>query len=232
MKKKICLMLFALTLVFSFVLGTPALAQEGDYQNMAKVSVDELNLRTGCGTDYNVVELLYRDMTLQILGEKDEWLMVYVPDTGMVGMVHSSYVTRAVETGTNNQQQILDVEKGELLRMINQVRNEAGLPDLQLDPELTKIAELKAMDMADNNYFGHNSEVYGNPFEMMTSYGLKFGVAGENIAGNTSVEKAFESWTDSDEHIRNIIGEKYTKVGIGIAKDETYGKIIVLEFTD
>ena len=116
--------------------------------------------------------------------------------------------------------------------MINNIRDRAGLPDLVLDAELSKIADLKAVDMVDNNYFGHNSEAYGNPFEMMTSYGIKFGAAGENIAGNQSVEGAFASWTDSEEHIRNIIGENYTKVGIAVVADKTYGKIIVLEFTD
>ncbi|MBR5136401.1 MAG: hypothetical protein IKV30_00050 [Clostridia bacterium] len=232
MKKKIAILLIVLCMAGGMVMGVPAQADESFEPDTAVVLVDELNLRTGCSTDYNVVELLYKDMEVQVLGEMDGWLMVYVPDTGMVGAVDASYVSREVTTATDKQELVPDQEVNKLLTMINSVRNQAGLPDLSLDDNLNKIAGLKARDMADNNYFGHNSEVYGNPFEMMTAYGIKFGAAGENIAGNKSIENAFASWTDSEEHIRNIIGENYAKVGIGIVSDETYGKIIVLEFTD
>ncbi len=236
MKKKLAMIFCLFGMIGFLIICSPAQAEEQQISEpeIAQVAVDALNLRAGCGVDYNVVETLYKDMAIQVLGERENWLLVYVPDTGMVGAVDKSYVTREIPTATDKVEQ--DVVPGQeevnLLTLINQVRNQAGLPDLSMDQELNKIALLKARDMSDNHYFGHNSQTYGNPFEMMTSYGIKFGAAGENIAGNMSVDKAFESWVDSEEHIRNIIGEKYTKVGIGIVPDETYGKIIVLEFTD
>lgn len=230
MKKCIASFLCLVALTAALVAYSPAQAEvEQINQTNAVVVADVLNLRAGCGIQYAVVATIKNGGKLQVLGENEGWLMVYVPETGMVGAVEKTYVT--IDTPTAGEPTMGQEEK-KLLDAINQVRNLAGLPDLQMDEDLSKIALLKARDMSDNKYFGHTSEKYGTPFKMMKDYGISFGAAGENIAGNTSVEKALESWTDSEEHIRNIINDKYSKIGIGIVEDKNYGKIIVLEFTD
>jgi len=45
---------------------------------------------------------------------------------------------------------------------------------LQADPELMKVARIKAKDMVDNNYFSHYSPTYGSPFDMMRQFGVTF----------------------------------------------------------
>ena len=66
--------------------------------------------------------------------------------------------------------------------MINAKRKEAGLSALKIDNELQNVARVKSKDLVDNNYFSHNSPVYGSPFEMMKSFGITYKAAGENIA--------------------------------------------------
>ncbi len=238
MKKYLAIVLSILAVSMAVFMSATAVAQvENDTEdNTAIVTAEVLNVRNGCGMSFDVIGTLKQGSTVQVLGESRGWLIVYVPETGMVGTVEHTYVDTGVNTAGDDEEEEGKFKPGEeelkMLSLVNEVRNQAGLPDLTLDESLCHIALLKARDMADNNYFGHISATYGNPFEMMTAYGIQFGAAGENIAGNSSVEQAFESWTSSEEHIRNIVGDSYNKLGIGIVADEAYGQIIVLEFTD
>ena len=87
-------------------------------------------------------------------------------------------------------------------------------------------------DSFENNYFDHNSPVYGSPFEMMKKYGINFNMAAENIAGNQSSEGAVYSWINSEGHLSNILNGDYTATGIGIYTSPVYGKIYVQLFAD
>ncbi len=65
---------------------------------------------------------------------------------------------------------------------------------------------------------------------MMRQYGLEFKAAGENIAGNETVEGAFEAWMSSDGHKKNILNSNFNYIGIGVASSKTYGKVLVQQF--
>lgn len=109
-------------------------------------------------------------------------------------------------------------QEGQLLNLINQERARNGLPGLRLDPELTRVARIKAQDMIDNNYFSHYSPTYGSPFDMMNEFNIKYQYAGENIAQNTSVNKAHTALMNSSGHRKNILNPNFTHIGIGIKK--------------
>lgn len=115
-----------------------------------------------------------------------------------------------------------------LLDLVNKARKEKGLKALVFDAGLVKIARLKATDMKNNNYFSHTSKFYGTPFDMMKKYEIKFSAAGENIAGNKTIDKAMKAW--SNEGGNNIFNEKFTHTGIGIVDSPTYGKLFVQMF--
>ncbi|MCF6411145.1 CAP domain-containing protein [Pseudalkalibacillus salsuginis] len=125
----------------------------------------------------------------------------------------------------------LTADEQKMVDLVNQERQKAGLAPLEVDPALTKMARAKSKDMIDNNYFSHNSPTYGSPFDMMKQFGITYNTAGENIAGNSSVEGAHTSLMNSDGHRKNILGSQYTKVGIGIVDGGQYGKMFSQEFT-
>lgn len=127
---------------------------------------------------------------------------------------------------------LLDVSSDEekMLELINSARQEEGLALLEFDEELLRVARLKAQDMADNNYFSHESSEYGTPWAMMKRYDIIFKTAGENIAGNKTVEGAFNAWIESDDHKRNILNEKFNYTGIGIVESSDYGYVFVQQF--
>jgi len=121
-------------------------------------------------------------------------------------------------------------EELQMLTLVNAERTKNGLKPLIMKSELVKIARLKSQDMIEYNYFAHNSPTYGDPFTMMRYFGVKFGYAGENLAGNTSLENAHESLMNSSGHRANILNVNYTHMGIGIVEGGKYGKMFTQLF--
>ncbi|MFW6306426.1 MAG: CAP domain-containing protein, partial [Bacillota bacterium] len=113
-----------------------------------------------------------------------------------------------------------DSELQQLISLINQERRKNGLLSLVEDPELSRVARVKAQDIIDNNYFSHYSPTYGSPFDMINEFGIEYQYAGENLAQNTSVAKAHEALMNSSGHRKNILSPNFTHVGIGIKKAE------------
>ena len=118
-------------------------------------------------------------------------------------------------------------EESELLSLINMERQKNNLSNLEIDENLQNVARLKAQDLVENNYFSHISPVYGTPFEMLKKHSISYKTASENIAGNSSVSSALDSWLKSEDHKKNILSNDYNYTGIGIVDSIAYGKIIV-----
>ena len=92
------------------------------------------------------------------------------------------------------------------------------------------MARIKAQDMVDNNYFSHNSPIYGSPFDMLKSFKVSYKTAGENIAGNSSNTSAVNAWMNSSGHRANILNANFNYTGIGVVSGSKYGKIFVQIF--
>lgn len=129
-----------------------------------------------------------------------------------------------------NQTSAVSQEEQQMIDLVNQERSKQGLAPLKVNEELTKVARVKAQDMIDNNYFSHQSPTYGSPFEMLNQFGVEYRTAGENLAGNQSVEAAHQALMNSDGHRANILNSNYQEVGIGIIDGGSYGKMFVQLF--
>lgn len=121
-------------------------------------------------------------------------------------------------------------EEHETLDLINKYRKQNGLGELKPLARLQQTAKLKAEDLVKNEYFSHNSETLGNPFEMLKSNNVIYDIAGENLAGNTEPQKAVEAWINSETHKQNILEEKFNYTGICVIESSVYGKIFVQLF--
>lgn len=103
-----------------------------------------------------------------------------------------------------------------VIELTNAERKKHGLPALQTDTNLNKVAQTKSVDMKQNNYFSHTSPTYGSPFDMMRDFGISYKTAGENIAqGQQTPEQVVDSWMKSQGHRENILSAKYTHIGVG-----------------
>lgn len=65
--------------------------EELETKKIAIVSVDILRLRSGPGTDYEILDRLEFNTTLTVTARDNEWLQVITP-TGKEGWVHGDYV--------------------------------------------------------------------------------------------------------------------------------------------
>lgn len=132
--------------------------------------------------------------------------------------------------GTTTPPAGVSADEQAMLNLVNKARASAGAGPLAFDATLQKTARAKAQDMVNNNYFSHQSPTYGSPFDMMRQFGVTFKTAGENIAGNQTVQAAFDAWMNSSGHKANIMNSSYNYTGIGIVSSPTYGKMFVQMF--
>ena len=108
----------------------------------------------------------------------------------------------------------------QVVEFVNKERAAQGLPALKYNSELSKVAEAKAADLRDNNYFSHTSPTYGSPFDMMKSFGIKYTAAGENIAkGYMNPKSVMKGWMNSPGHRANILNSSFTEIGVGYVSD-------------
>lgn len=111
----------------------------------------------------------------------------------------------------------------QVLDLVNEQRAANGLQSLTLSSSLSAVAQAKAQDMKDNNYFSHNSPTYGSPFDMMKTFGISYRTAGENIAMGYATPKAVvTAWMNSSGHRANILNANYTQMGIGYVATGNY----------
>jgi uncharacterized YkwD family protein len=126
----------------------------------------------------------------------------------------------------------LTVAEKEMSELLNSERKKRGLEPLKVDLRLVKVARAKSQDMIENNYFDHESPRYGLPFAMMKEINIYYTLAGENIAGASTVERAHRALMNSQGHRENILRPRFTHVGIGIVEGGPYGMMFSQEFID
>ncbi|WP_442881360.1 CAP domain-containing protein [Clostridium sp.] len=123
-----------------------------------------------------------------------------------------------INSGSGSSNEVNSIEK-QVFDLVNKERVKAGLKPMILDSKISDVARIKSKDMADNNYFSHNSPTYGTPFDMMKKFGIKYGHAGENIAkGQPTAASVMEAWMNSPGHRANILSTNFGKIGIGYVK--------------
>jgi len=202
------------------------------------VHATSLNIRSGPGTGYKVVKTVPKGTELRALGRINGWYLVQTSDNNF-GMVNGWYISPKTNSNTDQQQSnnnqtttTAELTKDEqtILTLVNKARKEAGLSELKVDTQMMNVARLKSQDMEDNNYFSHTSPTYGSPFEMLKNFGVSYKTAGENIAGHSTAENAFNAWMNSPGHKANILGANYNYTGIGIVSSNRYGKMFTQMF--
>lgn len=240
MPKKLIISMLLIMLLFTVSRSNAMTYYENVNFVTGMVTASALNVRSGPSTKYNVVGVIYKDEYVRVFAKVGDF---YVIQTGndLIGAVSSKYIKNATSTNnysnsnntvTNKTDTLSGVssEEKELLALINEQRRLYGLGALSFDSELQRVAKAKAQDLVANNYFSHNSPTYGSPFEMMKSFGISYKAAGENIAGNSSLQGAVSAWMNSSGHRENILSNAYNYTGIGVVDSPKYGKIMVQMF--
>lgn len=107
----------------------------------------------------------------------------------------------------------------DVLAYTNAFRESKGLSDLQSNPILDAIAQKHSEDMAAGRVkFGHDGFAKRNSEAQKQIPGLRS--FAENVAfGVHTGQDVVNLWKNSEGHRKNMLG-KFSRIGIGVAKDK------------
>jgi uncharacterized protein YkwD len=111
----------------------------------------------------------------------------------------------------------------ELLAAMNAARAQAGLEPLAWDPDLAAVALARARDLIEHDYFDHYGPDGRSAFSELAARGIRYGLAGENLARNNyaeakTVQAAFQGLMGSPGHRANILEPRFTRVGVAAVR--------------
>ncbi len=142
-------------------------------------------------------------------------------DTTTVKYSKKATSTKAVTTVTTSKPATFttkvspDTEQY-MLDLINAERQKSGVPPLSFDSQLTKLAQIRAKELAEK-YDPTHLRPDGRDWVTIFNEegGYSFGFAGENIAyGQRTVDEVMNSWYNSAGHYSNMVNSNYKHVGI------------------
>ena len=97
---------------------------------------------------------------------------------------------------------------------------------LTMNANLRCAARNHSKDMADNDYFSHDSQDGRSPGERIEQAEYDYSTWGENIAaGSPDAAGTVDQWMNSDGHCANIMRDRYTEIGVGYAPGGGYGHV-------
>ena len=126
----------------------------------------------------------------------------------------------------------------QVAELVNRERKAQGLPPLKLVAELTNAARYHAKDMADDDYFAHDTYDLSGGNLVLTcttftrlSYFYPWTSAAENIAvGYATPQDAMAGWMNSSGHRANILSTSSWEIGTGYWSGGSWGTYWVQDF--
>lgn len=117
----------------------------------------------------------------------------------------------------------------QMLQLVNQARSQermcgdehfSAAPPLKLNNMLQLAAEKHAKDMAEKNYFDHDSLDGRDPFDRMNDEGYEYSTAAENIhKGSNNAQRAIDRWLKSPGHCANMMNPDLKELGMAQYKN-------------
>lgn len=106
---------------------------------------------------------------------------------------------------------------------INNARAAYGFAPLSLDSAISGVASAHAWDMMNYGYFSHTGRDGSTVSMRLSRAGISFSASGENLCSGGSLEWCHaifmsEPYPGYANHKGNILGTRYSRVGIGIAQ--------------
>lgn len=125
-------------------------------------------------------------------------------------------------------------EKSEqaMFYLVNQERSKQGVSLLELDATMTSVARSYATQIFIDRLFSHYDKDGRDVAHRLTQGNVRFFLAGENLAYAPNVKIAHEGLMKSDGHRRNIIDQRFSRIGIGVMDAGMAGKMFVQVFAD
>lgn len=111
-----------------------------------------------------------------------------------------------------------------LFEAMNAARLAEGLAALEWYASLEEVAYARAANLVENGYFDHYAPDGESAFSELAARGIRYRLAGENLARNNYVETktvaaAFDGLMNSAGHRANILEERFSSVGVACVRE-------------
>jgi uncharacterized protein YkwD len=105
-----------------------------------------------------------------------------------------------------------------VLREVNDLREDRGLPPLRLEPRLFAAAKGYAAELARTGRFAHRSETSGDPADRARAAGYRYARIAENLAQAPTARAAHRATVESPGHLANLLDPSFTDAGVAFAR--------------
>jgi uncharacterized protein YkwD len=142
------------------------------------------------------------------------WVAIALIGMAVLGGCADSYVPKAEPSFYRNLARPgAELDAAAAASMISGYRANNGLPAVELDADLMRLAHVQAEIMAKRDKLDHGA---GKPFvQRLKASGYDAKRAAENIsAGYHTLAEAFSGWRDSNPHRANMLLAGATRMGI------------------
>lgn len=116
--------------------------------------------------------------------------------------------------------------KEAIIRLTNEARSHKGLDDLTENQLLNSVAEARAKDMLDRQYFDHVSPIGEQASDIAQRIGYKYKIIAENIASGLFLnnQKMVDGWMQSPGHRKNMLSPTVREIGVSVIKGRMNGE--------
>lgn len=195
---------------FNVKIGALGDANMDGVLNACDAAVIAKNAATGKG---------YKSGFNMFLADFDKSGSVSVSDAALISKKLAEDALKKAEL----QQQIKNERAERILELVNAERKKAGLNELILNNNLSKMSEKRAKEISVN--FNHIRPDGSSWNTALDEYHIAYRYAGENIAaGYNSPEAVVDGWMNSEGHRANILDPDFTEMGIGYYTDSSMYK--------
>jgi uncharacterized protein YkwD len=110
-----------------------------------------------------------------------------------------------------------------LLSSTNGARASNDVGSLKINSKLAAAAQAKANDMAERNYWSHNTPEGDPPWTFVSAQKYSYQKLGENLAaGFSSEQSTVNGWMGSAPHRDNMLDSAFSEVGFGWTNNSNY----------
>ncbi len=135
-------------------------------------------------------------------------------------MSYQGELVRRTPPSSFLQQEIDRANAKQLDDLLNVTREHHGLPPVEMNESLENTARMHSEDMKVQNFLSHESPKYGDLKKRLQAQSIDYSDANENLAtAYFDAIEAMHGWTNSPEHRKVLLNDKYSQVGSGVFVD-------------
>jgi len=135
-------------------------------------------------------------------------------------MSYQGELVRRTPPSSFLQQEIDRANAKQLDDLLNVTREHHGLPPVEMNESLENTARMHSEDMKVQNFLSHESPTYGDLKKRLQAQSIDYSDANENLAtAYFDAIEAMHGWTNSPEHRKVLLNDKYSQVGSGVFVD-------------